>query len=585
MRDSEISDDGKKVYLRLLSYVKRYTKEFLVGIFAIAVFSATDAIFVSLMKPLLDKSILARDIDWIILIPVLLIVVGIVRAVAGFVSNYCITWVGQRVIKDLRTQLFTHFLNMPSRYFDHTSSATLVSKMIYDVEQVAQASTTALTTMVRDSFSIIYLISLMLWYNWRLSLMFLIMAPVIAFIVTVVAKRFRIISHRIQNSMGNITHVTEEVIDGHRVVKTFGGHALEDRNFEVANERNRQQRMKLQVSKELSDSVLQMLIVLSIAIFIFLATGTSLKEGVTPGIFVSIITALIMLQRPVKRLTSVNSQLQKGIAACQSIFNVLDTEKERDTGTIHVDKVRGDVSFENVNFAYEPEKGNVLKDINLHIEAGKTIALVGHSGSGKSTLASLLPRFYDLQEGVIKIDGVDINDYILADLRKQIALVTQQVTLFNETVENNIAYGDLRHHSTSDVIEAARHAYAYDFINELPQGFQTIVGENGILLSGGQRQRIAIARALLKDAPILILDEATSALDTESERYIQKALDVLMRNRTTLVIAHRLSTIEKADIIVVMEDGRIVETGDHAALLAANGKYAALHSMQFKEEE
>jgi subfamily B ATP-binding cassette protein MsbA len=424
----------------------------------------------------------------------------------------------------------------------------------------------------------------MFYRSWQLTLIFLLVAPLVAVLISYVSKKFRKTSKRIQDSIGGITHVAEEVIEGHRVVKTFGGQTVETASFEKENEYNRKQKLKLDVTRELSVGVIQFLVAMGIAGVILFTTSEAMRGQVTPGDFVSMLFALVMLQRPIKRLTTVNSYLQTGIAAAQSIFTFIDIEKEKDSGTKILQNVQGKVEYENVNFAYETSVSNVLNDINLVAESGKTIAFVGRSGSGKSTLVNLLPRFYDAVSGTIRIDGQDIHDIKLEDLRSHIALVSQHVTLFNDTVAKNIAYGSLSDASEEDIMRAAEMAHAKEFIEKLPDGLNTLVGENGVLLSGGQRQRLAIARALLKDAPILILDEATSALDTESERYIQAGLEELVKNRTTLVIAHRLSTIENADLIVVLHDGQIIEQGSHSELLAKNGQYAALHKMQFRDE-
>lgn len=585
MMESQIKLDGMQAYRRLLTYVVPHWKVFLLAIIGMIAFSATEAGFPLLMKPLVDDSLIARDPEAIKVIPLLMIALFAVRIVVNFIATYCMSWVGRTVIKELRTQMFDHLISLPASTYDKTSSGTLLSKLSYDVEQIARASTNVITVVVQEGLTAVFLISLMLYYSWQLTLIFIIIGPFIAWIINYVSKKFRKVSKRIQDSMGGITHVTEEVIEGHRVVKTFGGQDVEARSFEKENEYNRKQKIKMDVLRVLSLGIVQFLVATGTAMVIFYATSESMAETVTPGVFVSILTTLIVLQRPIKRLTTVNSYLQTGIAAAQSIFTFLDLEKERDTGVTELDDIKGDVSYSKVNFSYGDSDDQVLSDITFSAEAGKTIAFVGRSGSGKTTLVNLLPRFYDIESGSISIDGHNIKTFRLKNLRQHISLVSQHVTLFNDTVANNIAYGSLQGTSLDKIKQAAKMAHVDEFVEKLPQGYDTFVGENGVLLSGGQRQRLAIARALLKNSPILILDEATSALDTESERHIQSALETLMANRTTLVIAHRLSTIENADMIIVMHEGRIVEQGTHAQLLQLGGRYASLHQMQFSDRE
>lgn len=577
--------DATGIYRRLLTYVKPYKGIFAIAIIAMVFFAATDTGLAAIMKPMLDGSFVEKDPYWIKRIPLLLLFLALSRGIAGFVSSYAMTWIGRGVIKELRRQMFGQILRLPASFYDATSSGQLISKMTFDVEQVAQASTQALTIIVRDTLTIVGLLAWMFYLNWALSLIFLIMGPTIGYLVLYVNKRFRRISTRIQNSMGDVTHVTEESIEGHREIKTFGGQQYEMEHFDKANEYNRRQHMKMAATSAISVQVIMVLASCALAGIVYVTTLPAMLETITVGVFMSFIVAMMMLLSPMKRLTTINVAVQRGIAAAKSLFDLLDAETERDSGTRRVEQINGTVEYRHVSFIYSSDKGMVLDDINFIAEPGQTVAFVGRSGSGKTTLVSLLPRFYEATEGQILIDGQNINDLRLKDLRDKISLVGQDVTLFNDTIKNNIAYGSLNRADEKDIIKAAEAAYAMAFIRDLPDGLETLVGENGVLLSGGQRQRLAIARALLKNSPILILDEATSSLDTESERHIQAALEVLMQHRTTLVIAHRLSTIEKADKIIVMDNGRIIEQGKHAELLDKKSLYATLYNMQFNNPE
>ncbi|MFA7387566.1 MAG: lipid A export permease/ATP-binding protein MsbA, partial [Thiohalobacteraceae bacterium] len=566
----------------LVGYALPHWKIFLVSALAMAVYAATDTGFAALMKPMLDDSFVAKDPDAIRRIPLLLMGLFLLRGITGFVSSYGMHWVGRHVVQVLRGEMFSRLLHLPMSYFDTHASGQLVAKLIYNVEQVAQASTNAITILIRDSLTVVFLLAWMFYISGWLAMLFLVIGPVLAVLTRYVTRRYRTINRRIQANVANVTEIASEAIDGQKVVKAFGGQAYEQRQFDAVNRKHAALQMKHIATNAAAVPLTQFLAASVLAGVIYLATLDSMANNITPGGFVSFIAAMMLLMPVLKRLSTVNAALQRGIAAAEAIFALLDETPEPDSGTRTLVRAEGAVEFRGVSFGYQPQQPPVLDDLSFHMRPGEMIALVGRSGSGKSTLAGLLPRFYDPQQGDVLLDGVDIREYRLADLRAQIALVSQDVVLFNDSVANNIAYGR-PDASRADIERAARIAHALEFIEKMPEGFDTLVGEKGVLLSGGQRQRLAIARALLKDAPVLILDEATSALDTESERAIQAALETLMQGRTTLVIAHRLSTVEQADQILVMDGGRIVEAGRHEQLLGREGRYAALYRMQFRD--
>lgn len=566
------------LYKRLLSYVKPFWSVLVLGVFANILYSGIDAGFTYMTRPFFDKGFINIDTGFIKQIPLIVLLGITLRGLVSSVGSYCMTWVARSVVKVLRQKVFAHIVHLPADFYDEATSGQMLSKILYDVEQVAQVSADALTDFVQNTCLVIGLLTVMMVICWQLSLMFLLTVPFVGMIVSFTNKRVRRISHKVQKTMGEVTEIASEAIEGYRVVRIFGGERYEEGKFNKATEVSRQNDMKVAVSKAVNVSGVQFVIAVGIAAIIFAAIQLSTVIVISAGSFLAIIAAMLQLIKPMKTLTTLNATIQRGLAGAESVFHLLDMTIETNKGMVLAQKAQGKIKFKQVSYAYRQGKA-VLHDVNFTIEAGQSVALVGHSGSGKTTIASLLPRFYEVTQGVITLDGMPINQLNLVSLREQMALVSQQVTLFNDTLANNIAYGrfDI---SRQQIIAAAKLAYADEFITKLPDGYDTRVGENGVLLSGGQRQRIAIARAVLKDAPILILDEATSALDSESEQYIQSALERVMKNRTTLIIAHRLSTIKNANKIIVMQHGRIVEQGGHQELLDLNGHYAQLYRVQ-----
>ena len=577
------SPTGRRLYLRLLQYVRPYRGRFVGGLLGLGVVAATEPALPALMQPLLDGSFVDKDPFLMTWLPAMIVGLFMVRGLAGYVSDYAFAWVGNRVVMDLRVEMFDRLLTLPTAYFDNAATGNLLSRVSFDAGQVMAAATSTLTITVKESLTVLGLLAWLLWINWRLTLVVLVVAPLVALLVRKIARRLHGASRGAQSAMGDMTHVLDEAISGHRVVKVYGGQAYEAARFREAVSGLRGHLMRQAATSAAGLPIIELMTASAIALVIWIATGQARDGSLSVGSFVSFMVAMLMLMQPLRRLTGVTEQLQRGIAAAESVFELIDQAAEADPGRTALARAQGHLELEGVTFSYDTSARQTLDAIDLKVAPGEMVALVGASGSGKTTLANLLPRFYRPDTGSIRIDGIDIAELSLAVLRWQIALVSQDVVLFNDTVAANIAYGGRRNASRAEIQAAAEAAHAAGFIGEMPHGFDTLIGENGVRLSGGQRQRLAIARAILKDAPILILDEATSALDSESEKQVQAALERLMQGRTTLVIAHRLSTVEKADRIIVMESGHVVESGTHDELIRRRGVYARLHALQFKE--
>jgi len=586
------SPSSMKIYFRLLGYVRPYIGVFLLSILGFLIFASTQPMLGYILKYFVDglsnpdASLFPnvphlRDLNLLHTVPALIIIIAAWQGLGSFLGNYFLAKVSLGLVHDLRVQLFNNLLSLPNRYFDQNNSGHLISRITFNVTMVTGAATDAIKVVIREGMTVVFLFGSLLLMNWRLTLVMLAILPLIAFMVGRASKKFRKQSKKIQVAMGDVTHVASETIQGYRVVRSFGGEAYERQRFLKASQSNTDKQLRMTRTSAIYTPLLQLVIYVAMAVLMFLVLY--LRGDASAGDMVAYITLAGLLPKPIRQLSEVSSTIQKGVAGAESIFEQLDEQREVDTGTVERDAVSGRLEVRNLSFTYPGTDRQVLSDINFTVEPGQMVALVGRSGSGKSTLAGLIPRFYHHSSGEILLDGVEIEDFKLLNLRRHIAQVNQHVTLFSDTIANNIAYGDLAGAPRADIEAAAEAAFAKDFVDQLPKGFDTQIGENGVLLSGGQRQRLAIARALLKNSPLLILDEATSALDTESERHIQAALDRVMQGRTTLVIAHRLSTIEKADQILVMDQGRLVERGTHAQLLAANGYYARLHAMGLDE--
>ena len=569
------------LYLRLLSYVRPYWRVFGLGIFGMMVVAATEPALPALMKPLIEGTFIEKDPVVMRWLPVAIVALFVVRGLASYLAAFALNWVGTRLVTDLRNAMFAKLLALPASSYERQASGALISKLTFDVTQVTAAATSALTIVFRDTLAIAGLLSYLLWLNWKLTLLALVMGPLIVAVVRMLSVRLRSSSREVQQAMGQITQVIEEAIGAHKVVKLFGGQQYEQRRFDHEANSVRRQLMKQVSAVAASAPIVQLIAAVALAVIIWFATQQSSAAQLSVGEFTAFVTGMLMLTAPLKRITDINEYLQKGLAASESVFRLIDEEPERDRGTIAIGRARGEIRFEDVSLQYDGTERPALDAIDLAIAPGETLALVGPSGAGKTTLANLVPRFYQPTRGRVTLDGHDLQALTLASLRANVALVSQEVVLFNDTVAANIAYGAMNGAPESDIVAAAEAAHAMDFIRGMPQGLATLIGENGVKLSGGQRQRLAIARALLKNAPVLVLDEATSALDTESERHVQEALEALMRGRTTIVIAHRLSTVENADRIVVLERGRIAEMGTHRGLLERGGIYDKLYRIQF----
>lgn len=570
-----------KTFTRLWPMISPFKIGLIIASITLVINATSDALMLNLLKPLLDDGFGRANRDVFMWMPLALMGLMSMRGLSGFISTYCISWVSGKVVMKIRRLLFKHIMNMPLSFFRKQSTATLVSRITYDADQVASSSSGALITVIREGASVVGLCIMMFYYSWQLSLILMLIAPIVSMTIKLVFDKFRIISKNMQNSMGQLANSVEQMLKGHKEILIFGGQHIEQSRFDYLSNRMRQYTMKMVQTSSIFEPIIQFISSFALTCILYVSSIPKVMEILTAGTITVIFSSMIVLMKPLKSLTNVSAQFQRGMAACQTLFAILDLENVKDQGKLNIRRVKGNIIFDNVTFFYPDKSTPSLLNINLNIESGKTVALVGKSGSGKSTIVNLLTRFYDVHQGRILLDGFNVNDYTLSSLRNQVAVVTQNIYLFNDTIANNIAYARRNFYSKAAIESAAQMAYAMDFISKMKHGLDTIVGDNGSLLSHGQRQRIAIARALLRDCPILILDEATSALDAESEFVVQRSIDQLRKNKTSLIIAHRLSTIENADEILVMENGSIVERGIHDVLLNDCGIYAQLYKLQF----
>lgn len=574
----------RKVYLRLLSYVWPHRINFGISVIGFAIYASAQPAMAHLMG-LVEKTLKAPTQTSILLLVGLLMGVFFYRGVGTFLGKYFLAQVSRKVVHNLRTELFNKMTRLPSAYYDGESSGRLISRVIFDVDQVTGASSRALTTLAQEGLTVVLLMAYLIYLDYTLTLIFLVVAPLMGSVVTLSSRFFRRYSRRVQQSVGSVTQVTNETVQGYREVRTFGALDYEQKRFERVSDQNCRQALKFDLTSAISVPLSQQIVSIGLGVMVFIMFQRVMAGSMTAAEFLQFMTAASLIAKPIRSLADINSQVQKGIAAAESVFIILDAAPEPDDGKMVVERVQGDVAFEQVSLHYSGASTRSVQSVSLQVKAGTSVAIVGKSGSGKTSLVNLIPRFYEVAEGRILLDGHDIRDLTLTSLREQIAIVGQKVTLFDGSVRDNIAYGALRDCTDEQVFAAAHAAHADEFIEKLESGYNTRLGENGVLLSGGQRQRIAIARAILKNAPVLILDEATSALDTGSERHIQAAMEEVMKGRTTFVIAHRLSTIEKVDRILVMENGRVIEDGSHQQLIALGGVYCGLHQMQFGSEQ